>query len=65
MFTFFTRIFKYSWCSSAANYSEFIELYFFVVDFSENHRIFLDGSMGKMIGRGISNILLFILYCEG
>ena len=34
----------------------------FFVNYSKNHRIFLGGSMGKMIGRGIPNILLFILY---
>ena len=31
----------------------------------ENHRIFPGGSMGKIIGRGMPNIFLFILYHEG
>ena len=30
--------------------------------YSENHRIFPDGSIGKIIGRGMPNILLYILY---
>jgi hypothetical protein len=31
----------------------------FFVNYSENHRIVLGGSMGKIIGRGMPNILLF------
>ena len=37
----------------------------FFVNYSKNHRIFPGGSMGKMIGRGMPNILLFILYHKG
>ena len=37
----------------------------FFVNYSETHRIFSGGSMGKMIGRGMPNILLFILYHKG
>ena len=57
MFNLFTRFFKYS---------NFIELQFFFVNYStENHSIFPGGSMGKIIGRSMPNILLFILYYEG
>ena len=44
---------------NAPNDSEFIEPFF--VNYSENHRIFQGGSMGKIIGRGIPHILQFIL----
>ena len=37
-----------------------ILIYF--VNYSENHRIFKGGSMGKMIGRCMPNILLSFLY---
>ena len=33
----------------------------FFVKYSENHRIFPDGSIGKIIGRGMLNILLFFI----
>ena len=34
-------------------------------NYSENHRFFPGGSMGKMIGIIMPNILLFISYREG
>ena len=34
----------------------------FFVNYSENHKFFPGGSMRKMIGRGMPNILLFILF---
>ena len=37
----------------------------FFVNYSENHRFFPGGSMGKMIDRGMPNIVLFISYHEG
>ena len=37
----------------------------FFVNYSENHRIFPGGSIGKIMGRGMPNILPFILYDEG
>ena len=45
------------------NNSKLKELTFFV-NYNENHRFVLGGSMGEMIGRAIPNILLFI-YREG
>ena len=35
------------------------------LNYSENHRFFLGCSMGKMIGIGMPNVLLFISYSEG
>ena len=34
-------------------------------NYRENHRFFPGGSMGRMIGIGKPNVLLFISYCEG
>ena len=48
MFTFFTRIFIYSWCRMPQIIKVFRPLTFFV-----NYRIFPGGSMGKIIGRGM------------
>ena len=61
MFTFFRGIFRYSWCRMPQIFPS-LKTFIFFVNYSENHRIFSGGSMGKMIGRGIPNILLFILY---
>ena len=65
MLTIFKRIIHIFLVKNAANNSEFIELQYFFVNYSKNHRIFPGGFMGKMICRGIPNILLFILYREG
>jgi len=56
MFSFFTRIFRYSWCRMP---QVIYRTSIFFVNFSENHRIFPGDSMGKIIGRGMPNILLF------
>ena len=64
MFTFFTSIFRYSWCRCHKKFRGYRTLICFV-NYSENHRIFMGGSMGKIKGRGMPNILLFVLYGEG
>ena len=50
---------------NTVNDSKFIELQSYFVNFNENHRTFQGGLTGKMIGRGMPNILLFVLYPEG
>jgi len=43
----------------------FIELQSFLLILAKTIEFFLGGFMGKIIGRGMPNILLFILYHEG
>jgi len=46
---------------NAATNTDFYKTFNFFVNYSD-YRIFPGGFMGIMIGRGIPNILLFILY---
>ena len=56
------KVFKHFQIFLALNAAtDFDKTFNFFVNYSD-YRIFPGGSMGKMIGRGIPNILLFILY---
>ena len=65
MFTFFLRAFSDTPGVECSKWFQVYRTSIFFVNYSENHRIIPGGSMWQVIGRGMPNILLFILYHEG